>query len=371
MLSCDNYIKENKLIKAGEIIGVGCSGGSDSIALLHYMAKAQEKLDIEVVAIHIDHQIREDSYIDAELVKNLAKELGIRFYKFRVDVPKLAKERGQGLEECAREARYGVFKSLLQKGLIDKIALAHHAEDQAETILMHLFRGAGLAGAKGMEAKSEKVYIRPMLKIGKQEIYQYIDDNRLEYREDYTNKDNSYNRNFVRNVLFPEIVKRWPNAVQAIVNFGVAVKEDDDYINKQVYDDALIYEDKTVKIPISYFLYDKAIVSRVIFKAFKNIGITKDVERRHINLICQLAQSGENGSKISLPFEAVAIKEYDFLTISNKKKEKINLNQAFKCGEFEVAGFGKVVVKRVKEFVGQDGLLLDYRKVPKDAIWRF
>ncbi|MBQ8792227.1 MAG: tRNA lysidine(34) synthetase TilS, partial [Clostridia bacterium] len=245
MLSCDNYIKENKLIKAGEIIGVGCSGGSDSIALLHYMAKAQEKLDIEVVAIHIDHQIREDSYIDAELVKNLAKELGIRFYKFRVDVPKLAKERGQGLEECAREARYGVFKSLLQKGLIDKIALAHHAEDQAETILMHLFRGAGLAGAKGMEAKSEKVYIRPMLKIGKQEIYQYIDDNRLEYREDYTNKDNSYNRNFVRNVLFPEIVKRWPNAVQAIVNFGVAVKEDDDYINKQVYDDALIYEDKT------------------------------------------------------------------------------------------------------------------------------
>ncbi|MBQ8792745.1 MAG: tRNA lysidine(34) synthetase TilS, partial [Clostridia bacterium] len=173
------------------------------------------------------------------------------------------------------------------------------------------------------------------------------------------------------NVLFPEIVKRWPNAVQAIVNFGVAVKEDDDYINKQVYDDALIYEDKTVKIPISYFLYDKAIVSRVIFKAFKNIGITKDVERRHINLICQLAQSGENGSKISLPFEAVAIKEYDFLTISNKKKEKINLNQAFKCGEFEVAGFGKVVVKRVKEFVGQDGLLLDYRKVPKDAIWRF
>jgi len=370
-MNCEEFIQDNNLIKAGEIIGVGCSGGSDSVALLHYLAGMQEKLDIEVVAIHIDHQIREDSYIDADLVKALAKELGIRFYKFRVDVLKLAKERGQGIEECARDARYGVFKSLIQKGLIDKIALAHHAEDQAETILMHLFRGAGLAGAKGMEAKADKVYIRPILQVTKGEIYQYVEDNRLEYREDSTNKDITYNRNFVRNVLFPEITKRWPNAVQSLVNFGKSVKEDDDYIKKQVYDDALIYEDKTVKIPISYFLYDKAIVSRVIFKAFKNIGIVKDVERRHINLIMSLAKTGENGSKISLPFEAIAIREYDFITISNKKKEVVSLNQPFKCGEFEVAGFGKVVVKRVKEFKNQEGLLLDYRKVPKDAVWRF
>ncbi|MBE7074228.1 MAG: tRNA lysidine(34) synthetase TilS [Clostridiales bacterium] len=371
MMNCDDFIKENGLIKEGEIIGVGCSGGSDSIALLHYLSGVQEKLDIEVVAIHIDHQIREDSYIDADLVKALARDLGIRYYKFRVDVPKLAKEKGQGLEECARDARYGVFKSVLQKGLVDKIALAHHAEDQAETILMHIFRGSGLAGAKGMEAKSDKAFIRPMLNVTKAEIYQYVEDNRLEYREDYTNKDTAYNRNFVRNVLFPDIVSRWPNAVQAIVNFGKSVKEDDDYIKKQVYDDALIYEEKTVKIPISYFLYDKAIVSRVIFKALKNIGIVKDVERKHINLIYQLVKQGENGSKINLPFEAVVVKEYDFLTISNKRKEKVVLNQPFKCGEFSVAGFGSVVVRRVKEFDGQNGLLLDYRKVPKDAIWRF
>mgnify|MGYP005768114625 FL=1 len=134
MLSCEEFITKNKLFKRGEIIGVGCSGGSDSIALLHYLAKNQEKFDIEVVAIHVDHEIRENSYMDADFVKEKAKELGVRYYKFRVDAPKIARERGLSLETAARDARYGVFKSLVQKGLVDKIALAHHMSDQAETI---------------------------------------------------------------------------------------------------------------------------------------------------------------------------------------------------------------------------------------------
>lgn len=371
MLTCEKFIKENKLFKSGEIIGVGCSGGSDSLALLTYLAKNQEKLDIEVVAIHVDHQIRENSWADAEFVKERAQELGIRFYKFRVDVPKLAKEKGLGIEEAAREARYGVFKTLHQKGVVDKIALAHHMQDQAETILMHLFRGSGLSGAKGMDAVSNKIYVRPMLNTSKDEILDYLAENRLEYCEDYTNEDNSYNRNFVRNVILKEVSSRWPNAVQSIVNFGKAVKEDDEYINKQVYDDAVLLEDRAVKIPASYFLYDMAIVNRVIFKAFKNIGITKDIERKHIEMIAELAKKGENGKKISLPFDILAVKEYDYLTIYNKEKQEVKFEAEFKCGEFEVPGVGKLCVKRVKDFNVTEGFLIDYRKVPKDAVWRF
>ena len=371
MLSIEEFIKENRLFKSGEVVGVGCSGGSDSLALLHYLAKNQEKFDIEVVAIHVDHLIRENSWADAEFVKERAREMGVRFYKFRVDVPKLAKEKGLGIEEAAREARYGVFKTLNNKGVVDKIALAHHMQDQAETILMHLFRGSGLSGAKGMGAVSNKIYVRPMLNTSKEEILEYLDENHLEYCEDSTNSDNSYNRNFVRNVILKEVSERWPNAVQSLVNFGKAVKEDDEYINKQVYDDAVLVEDKAVKIPASYFLYDMAIVNRIIFKAFKNIGINKDIERKHISLIADLAIKGENGKKISLPFDVLAVKEYDYLTIYNKQQEKVVFEAEFKCGEIEVPNFGKLCVKRVKEFANVDGLLVDFRKVPKDAVWRF
>ena len=372
MLDCENFIFENKLFKSGEIIGVGCSGGSDSLALLHYLANNQEKFDIEVVAIHVDHEIRENSYIDADFVKEKAREWGIRFYKFRVDAPKIAKEKGISLESAAREARYGVFKTLLKKGLIDKIALAHHISDQAETILMHLFRGAGIAGAKGMSAISDKVYVRPFLNTTKDEILQYLAENHLDYCEDETNEDISYNRNFVRNVLMKEIKSRWSNVEQALVNFAKSVKDDDEYINKQIYAEAIITEDKVVKIPTSYFLYDKALVSRIIFRAVKSIGINQDIERKHIEAISELALKGDNGKRLFLPFEAIAIKEYDYLTIYNRHKEEVKFEQELKCGEFDVPNFGKLVVKRVKDFSILPGqLLIDYRKVPKDAVWRF
>lgn len=368
----DKFIEQTKMISAGDVIGVGFSGGSDSMALLHYLATNQQKFDIEVVAIHIDHGIRENSYIDADFAKEKAKELGVRFYKFRVDAPKLAKEKNVSIETAAREARYGVFKTLLRKGLVDKIALAHHMQDQAETILMHIFRGSGVAGAKGMEPIRENVYIRPMLTTSKEEINAYINENDLDYREDETNTDTSYNRNFIRNIVMKQVLTRWPNAVKAIASFGQAVSEDDEYINKQLYADAVIVEGDEAKIPTSYFFFDKPIVARIIFKAFKAIGITKDIERKHIDMILDLAKNLENGKRISLPFDAVAIKEYDYVTIVNKHKEEVVLNEPFKSGEFEVEGFGKVIVKRVKDCPPRKNVLyIDFRKVPKTAVWRF
>lgn len=368
----NEFIKQTKMISAGDVIGVGFSGGSDSMALLHYLASNQQKWDIEVVAIHIDHGIRENSYIDADFAKEKAKELGVRFYKFRVDAPKIAKENNVSVETAGREARYGVFKTLLRKGLVDKIALAHHMQDQAETILMHIFRGSGVSGAKGMEPIRDNVYIRPMLNTSKEEIMAYIDEYDLDYREDETNTDTSYNRNFIRNVVMKQVLTRWPNAVKAIASFGQAVSEDDEYINKNLYADAVIVEDEEAKIPTSYFFFDKPIIIRIIFKALKAIGITKDIERKHIDMILDLAKNLENGKRISLPFDAVAIKEYDYITIVNKHKDEVVLNQPFKSGEFEVEGFGRIIVKRVKDCAPRKNVLyIDFRKVPKTAVWRF
>lgn len=372
MEKIEEFIKKTQMIKTGDVIGVGVSGGSDSMALLHYLAENQNKFDIEVVAIHVDHGIRENSYMDADLVRAKARELGVRFYKFRIDAPKLAKEKNVSLETAARDGRYGIFSALHKKGLVDKIALAHHMGDQAETILMHIFRGSGVSGAKGMEPIRDNIYIRPMLTTSKAEIYEYLSINRIDYNDDYTNDDNSYNRNFVRNVLMQEIVKRWPKAVESINNFAEAIKEDDEYIASQTFADAVMVDGKIARIPTSYFLYPNPVVVRMLFKTFKKIGITCDIERKHILSIKELATKGANGKRIYLPFEAFAVKEYDYLTIANRHEEEATLDVPFKCGEFNVDGFGKVVVRRVKDFTPREGvLLLDYRKVPKDAKWRF
>lgn len=367
-------INKVKLISSGDVIGVAVSGGQDSMALLHYLKANSYDLDADIVAIHVDHCIRENSSEDADFVVQYCKENGIRVYKFRVDALKIAKDKGVSIEMAAREVRYGVFDALIKKGVISKIALAHHKSDQAETILMHLFRGSGIGGMKGMEAMRDGVFIRPMLNTEKQAIKQYIYANDIPFVEDETNNDDTYQRNFIRNRILPQIVKIWPNAVQSIINFSKDCIDDDNYIKSQIYMDAVLVEDKTVKIPTSYFLYPQAIVSRMIFNSLSLIGINSDIERKHIELIKNMALYGENGKKLDLPNEITVHKEYEYITIINKFKEKPKLNLPLKCGEFDIEGFGKIKIKRIKPETFKKEkmtIMLDPKKVPKDAKWRF
>lgn len=372
MQNVKNFILQNNLINPGERIGVGVSGGSDSMALVHFLHSLSEELDIEVIAIHIDHGIREESRDEANFVIDKCREMGVRAYKFRIDSPKIAKEKNVSLETAAREGRYGVFNSLFKKDVVDKIALAHHLSDQAETILMHIFRGSGVAGARGMEPIRDSRYIRPLLTTSKEEVLDYINFNNLDYVSDSSNADNTFTRNYLRNVLVPQITKKWPGAISAIVNFGKAVKEDDDYINSQIFDDAIIYEDKEAKIPLSYFIYPSSIISRMIIKALKNIGVKVDFEKKHIDAIKDLASGRDNGKRISLPFDVVAIKDYDYLTLANRKKVIPQFKCELRCGEFDLPDGRKLVVRRVKDMLPKEGVVyFDYRKVPKSAMWRF
>lgn len=372
----DNILKtiiEKKLISKNETIGVGVSGGSDSMALLQYLSNLQEELEFEVVAIHIDHDLRDTSAQDAFFVLNYCKKNRIRSYKFKVDVKKIAKENDQSIETAARDARYGVFESLIKKGIVDRVALAHHMEDQAETILLHLFRGSGLAGARGMDYKKRDMYIRPMLLTRKSEIQKYILANDIPYVEDETNKEDIYQRNFIRNQVFPLINSRFPNVVDALNNFSASCQEDDDYISSQVVLDALIFENsKTVKIPTAYFLNSHSISSRLVFKALEAIKVFKDIEKKHVAMIRDLAINGENGSKLNLPMHVTVHKEFDYITLTNEAKKPNNNSWTFKCGTIDVDGFGKVIVKRAKELkTTGESLIIDGKRLPKNSVWRF
>lgn len=363
-------IKDGNLLKKGDIVAVATSGGSDSMALLHYLKSKEKELNIEVISIHVNHSIRENAKRDEEFVKKYCKKNNIRFYSFKIDVPQIAKAKGISLESAGRQARYGVFDAIINKKIANKVALAHHERDQVETILMHLFRGSGLSGIGGMNVNSNN-YIRPLLNVPKEDILNYIKDNNISYVEDETNAESAYNRNFLRNEILPKLKEKWPKIEKNLINFSELARIDNNFINSSINMDACIFDENIAKIPLSYFSYHDAQVSRIIFKCFKKIGVFVDIEAKHIELIKKLAL-GENGKKINLPMKVTALKEYDYITITNKNDNTAKLNRPFKCETFDVDGFGSISVKRVNNFNKKEGeFYIDQKKLPKDAIWRF
>ena len=150
MISCD-FSKINK----GETIAVGLSGGKDSVCLLDILFNKKDELCINLIAINVEHGIRgENSVRDSEFCQSLCNSYGIILYRYTVDAPKLAKEKGYSIEQAARILRYDCFFDCINKGLCDKIAVAHHLSDQAETILFNILRGSSLTGAKGISAEA-------------------------------------------------------------------------------------------------------------------------------------------------------------------------------------------------------------------------
>lgn len=367
-----DFIKANKLIKQGEIIGVACSGGRDSMALLHFLNDNKTQLDCQVIAINIDHCIREHSDADSEFVMNYCKENGIKAYTFKVDALKIAREEKLSVEAGARNARYNTFEALIQKGLVDKIALAHHLYDQAETILLNLLRGCGLGGAKGMEPMRDGKYIRPMLQVPREEIMAYIDEYDIPYVEDETNSDINYSRNYIRQVIMPTIRKKFKTVDKNLVNFASICAQDDSYINSQIDMGGIAKVGDITRIPLYYFAYNDAIINRVILKVLSEYS-SQDVESRHIALIRDFAINGKNGDSIDLPFGLKAHKEYEYLTLGPIKKNVNISKQEFKKGKTYIDGFGtiRIVSSKVFNQIKPHQHVVDASKIPENAMWRF
>ncbi len=367
-----DYIKENKLIKSGEIIGVACSGGRDSMSLLHYLNSIKQDLDCEVVAINVDHGIRQTSALDTEFVMQFCKDHKIRAYKFKGEALKVAKEEKLTVEQAARKVRYGIFETVIQKGVCDKIALAHHMYDQAETVLLNILRGAGLNGARGMEPIRDGIYIRPLLKTPRENIMAYIDEFGLEFVEDETNKDTTYSRNYLRNIVMPALRRHFKGADRSLVNFAELCKKDDDFINSKIDTNTMIESKEYVKVPLSYFYQDEAVVNRILKKVFDKFS-RQDFERRHFDIVRSFALEANNGNIISLPFKVKALKEYDYIIIGHiKKKENVG-EYPFQSGKLKIEGYGTIRSTSSKVLTEPKihQHIIDAEKLPAIAVWRF
>jgi len=365
-------IQKQKMFTAGSTVGVACSGGSDSMSLLHFLFNNREKFDIEIMAIYVDHGTRDNDARDGYFVEDYCRENHIRFHKFKVEAGILAKQKHWTIEQACREARYSVFEGLRKRGIVDKIALAHQQSDQAETVLLHILRGSGLAGASGMQYVRDDFYVRPFLDTPKQEIMSYVYENQIPYVEDETNTDTAFSRNFLRQKILPELRQVWSKVDETLTNFGKICREDDEAICSLMNFDAVLVNEKVVKIPLSYFYYKKSYIMRLLLDCFVKLGVEQDIEKKHIDMIYDFAFNSENGAKLDMPSNVVIHKEYEYITMAlDKPKLAVTTVWPFKKGIINFEDYGSIKVKKtnIREPVA-GALLVDADKIPQNAEWR-
>lgn len=195
-------IKNRNLISENDKILIAFSGGPDSMFLYYILKTLQKEYNLKISLIYINHNLRDDVDNDIKIVTKFAKENGIKLYIKNIDVKKYAKENKKSIELAARELRYEIINKTLIEIEYNKIATGHNLDDNVETLIFRLIRGTSTKGLKGIPIKRGNI-IRPILHFEKTEIIKFLNEKNIEYVNDYTNLENDYTRNYIRNKIFP------------------------------------------------------------------------------------------------------------------------------------------------------------------------
>lgn len=313
-------VSEHNMISSGDTVGVGLSGGADSVALLHILATNKDKLGIEKLkAVHVHHGIRgAEADRDLEFSKKLCEKLGVEFKGFNVNIPAEAEKTGESLEECARRLRYECF----QKVECDKFATAHNLNDNAETLIFNLTRGSSLSGLCGIPYTREK-YIRPLLNCTRAEIEEYLSENNFLYVTDSTNLSDEYTRNKIRHNILPLLFEINPSFDKAFLKCIGSVKDADDYI-VSCAKDFLSKAKKADYYDCSAFENcHNAVKNQIISLILKEQNV-KDINREYVSAVKHII---ENGGKASLGGNVTAFAE----------RKKLYFNEPLNTEEFELS----------------------------------
>lgn len=347
-------IKKYNMIEKNDVIVAGISGGADSISMLYILNKLKVPLNIQIIVVHINHNIRkEDALKDALFVQDICKKMDILCKIIDVDVKKIASDLKLGEEEAGRFIRYEKFLEIKNEYNANKVAIAHNKNDQAETFLMRLSRGTGLKGLCGIAPVREHI-IRPLIACDRQQIENYCLENNIDFKNDYTNDLNIYTRNKIRNELIPKLTEINKNVVANIYNCSQIITEDNNYLEKVASEhflDAIVLnealnEEKYLVLNC-YKLYDVdiAILRRVIILAVNTIKpFLKDLTFKQIDSVIKLILNRKNG-KINIKSNIIAEFEYDNLKFYVKKD---GLSTKFSYNlQFDEA----IYLKNVKKYV--------------------
>lgn len=361
---------DNCLINCGDRIAVGVSGGADSMVLLCALKEKQKNLDFYLKAINVNHHLRgEESDRDSEFVKNFCKENNIDYVILDVDVNAYKDKNKQTIEESARNLRYQAIFNEMKNSKINKLFLAHHKGDQAETILMHIFRGSGVSGAVGI---SDSEFIKhPFLNLSKSDILKIAKEKNIPYVEDSTNQNNLYSRNFIRNIVLPEIEKKYPSAEQNLFDFGKRCKEMQEFVKSMIDENKIKGNKKRVELDLDVLNQNSVLVQEYLKRCFNTLGIFYDIESKHYELVSNISKL-QTGSVLNLPHKVAVKRVYDKIVFMKENdKSYYSFKTPFALGEVYFEDYGSVkieIFKGVPNFE-KGSFFADYDKL-KGSLWR-
>ena len=227
-------VRKLDLLAPGDRVVVAVSGGADSVALLQVLYAWRERMGLTLAVVHVEHGLRgEDSLDDARFVEQLSNQLGLPFYLKRINLKTLLRRRkGESIQAVARERRYEQLQAVVREWGGTKVAVGHTQDDQAETVLLSMLRGAGLAGLSGMPAQREPCVIRPLLHVSRSEILQYLDEKGCEFRVDSSNDSPKYVRNRLRREVIPLLKTFNPGVVSVLSRQAAILREEHHYLDE-------------------------------------------------------------------------------------------------------------------------------------------
>ena len=286
-------ITEHHMISNGDTVGVGLSGGADSVALLNILFKNKDVLGIKKIkGIHVHHGIRGDEADrDLEFSRNFCKNLDVEFVEFYADVPAEAEKSGESIEECARRIRYGFF----EKSDCTKIATAHNLNDNIETVIFNLSRGTSVAGLCGIPYVREK-FVRPLLDCSREEIENYLKENSLTFVTDSTNLCDEYTRNKIRHNILPQLFELNPSFDKSFSNCIRSVRLANDYIMQSA--DCLLQKSRTDE-GYDYKAFEnahEAVKNQVVSLILKEHNVPY-ITKKYIDSVLHIC---ENGGTVNL-----------------------------------------------------------------------
>ena len=317
------FIREHRLVSSQQKLLVAVSGGPDSVCLLHILVGLQDELDIKLHVAHLDHQLRgAESEADAGYVADLAHRLDIPATIERRDVTAYRARQRISLEEAAREVRYAFLAQVARSVGADRVATGHTVDDHIETILMHLIRGTGTRGLRGLQPSAvwqssgdSLTVIRPLLAVSRDETADYCRHHQLMPRIDATNLSLSLLRNRIRRELLPRLQSYNPQVTEALLRVGRIAADDLAFIDKEIaklWDKIVQEQDNTIILDKAGLLELPSALKRHLLRASieKLLGELKDIEMRHIEEIMDVLTKPA-GKRLSLPGGLVFSVEYD------------------------------------------------------------